>query len=116
MTAAWGTNEAWAVSKAWDEATTHAAIEVANHVLKNLDRLSQSKASDTNRAAKVEAFCKQFVEAAFRRPLTDEQKRLYITAQFKRGEEDRRCGQTGGDVGAKFAAVSLYRLAWNTAG
>ena len=73
-----------AVSKAWDEAATHAAIEVANHVVKNLDRLSRSKPSDTNRAAKVEAFCSEFVATAFRRPLTDEQKRIFVSAQFKK--------------------------------
>jgi hypothetical protein len=72
-----------AVSKAWDEAATHAAIEVANHVVKNLDRLSRSKSSDTNRAAKIEAFCREFVETAFRRPLTEPQKRLFISSHLK---------------------------------
>jgi hypothetical protein len=73
-----------AVSKAWDEATTQAAIEVANYVLKHLDRLSGSKAGDTNRTVKVEAFCAAFVEAAFRRPLTAEQKRAFVSSQFKK--------------------------------
>lgn len=72
------------VSKAWDEAATYAAIEAANHVVKNLDRLSRSKPADTNRIAKVEAFCAEFVETAFRRPLTEEQKRLFVSAQFKK--------------------------------
>jgi hypothetical protein len=70
------------VSKAWDEAATQAASEVAAHLLKNLDRLSRSKASDTNRAAKVEAFCRDFVEAAFRHPLTEQQKRLFVSVHF----------------------------------
>ena len=73
-----------AVSKAWDEASTGAAIEAANHVVKNLDRLTDSKLGQTNRAAKVQAFAEQFVTAAFRRPLNAEQKRLYVTAQFKK--------------------------------
>ena len=72
-----------AVSKAWDEATTHASMEVANYVLKNLDHFSHSKPSDTNRIAKLQAFCSEFASTAFRRPLTDEQKKLYITAQFR---------------------------------
>jgi len=96
------------ISKAWDEATTHAAIEVANHFAKTLDRPSQgggerrgrrrsesgetNRASDrfnveasaaTNRSAKVQALCEQFVAAAFRRPLTEEQKRVYVLSQFK---------------------------------
>src|SRR5436309_4896088 len=73
-----------AVSKAWDEAATQAAIEVANYIAKYLDRLSDSKPNDTNRAARVEAFCSQFVAAAFRRPLTAEQKRLFVSSQFKK--------------------------------
>jgi len=71
-----------AVSKAWDEATTQAAIETANHVLKHLARLSQTKPDATNRTAKVEAFCEDFVAAAFRRPLTEEQKRALVRSHF----------------------------------
>ncbi|HTD65617.1 MAG TPA: DUF1592 domain-containing protein [Candidatus Limnocylindria bacterium] len=75
------------VSKAWDDATTHAAIEMANYVGKNLDRLSRSKASDTNRTAKVQSFCNEFLAAAFRRPLSEEQKRLFVAAQFKNAKK-----------------------------
>ncbi|HTA31631.1 MAG TPA: DUF1592 domain-containing protein, partial [Candidatus Cybelea sp.] len=71
------------VSKAWDEATTHAAIEAANYVAERLDALSHSKPNDTNRIEKVETFCGEFVATAFRRPLTADQKRLFVTAQFK---------------------------------
>lgn len=71
------------VSKEWDEAVTHAAIEVANHVTKNLDRLTRSKATDSDRAAKTEAFCAEFVVRAFRRPLTDEQKNLFVTLPLR---------------------------------
>ena len=73
-----------AVSKAWDEAATQAAIEVANHVVEHLDRLSRSKPADTNRTAKVQSFCSEFVAAAFRRPLTPEQERLFIANQFSK--------------------------------
>ncbi|MFA6544875.1 MAG: DUF1592 domain-containing protein, partial [Limisphaerales bacterium] len=68
-----------AVSKAWDEAVTHAAIEVAGYVAKHLDKLTRSKPSDADRAAKVETFCTDLVARAFRRPLTEEQKRLFVT-------------------------------------
>ena|ERR1700722_4816115 len=71
------------VSKAWDEATTHAAIETANYVVKHLDELSHSQPNDTNRIDKVETFCGKLVATAFRRPLTDEQKRLFVAMQFK---------------------------------
>ena len=72
------------ISKAWDEATTQAAIEVANHVIKNLDRLTGSKPTDTNRLAKLESFSQEFVATAFRRPLTPEQKRVFVSNQFKK--------------------------------
>ncbi len=76
-----------AISKAWDEAATQAAIEAANYVVANLDRLSHSKPADTNRAAKVEAFCAELATVAFRRPLLDEQKRLFVSVQFKRAKK-----------------------------
>ena len=72
-----------AISKAWDEATTYAAIEVANHVVKHLDALSGSKVTDTNRAARVEAFCHEFVTTAFRRPLDSEQTNSCVSTFFK---------------------------------
>jgi hypothetical protein len=76
-----------AISKAWDEATTQAAIETANYVVANLERLSRGKSSETNRAARAEAFCADFVAKAFRRPLTDEQKRLIVSTQFKQAKK-----------------------------
>jgi mono/diheme cytochrome c family protein len=72
-----------AVSKAWDQATTYAAIEVANKMVEDLDVLTASKASATNRVESVRRFCEQFAERAFRRPLTEKQKRLFIEQQFK---------------------------------
>lgn len=72
------------ISKAWDEATTQAAIEVANHVVKHFDRYTGTKPSDTNRVAKAESFGEQFVSAAFRRPLTPEQKRVFVSNHFKK--------------------------------
>lgn len=71
------------VSKEWDEAVTHVAIEVAAHVAKNLDRLSRSKPNDKDRAEKVEAFCAELVARAFRRPLTAEQKNLFVTLPLR---------------------------------
>ncbi len=71
------------ISKAWDEAATQAAIEVANRVATHLDRYAGTKPGDTNRAARVEAFGERFVAAAFRRPLTAEQKHLFVSAHFR---------------------------------
>jgi len=75
------------VSKSWDEATTQAAIEVANHVSSRVDRYARVKTNDAEREAKIESFCVEFVEAAFRRPLTDEQKRTYVSYQLKSAKD-----------------------------
>jgi hypothetical protein len=72
------------ISKAWDEAATAAAIEVASYVSTNIDRLSGAKPTDTNRAEKIQLFCDELITAAFRRPLSQQQSNLYVTAQFKK--------------------------------
>ncbi len=71
------------ISKDWDRAVTDAAIAVAEHVEGNLDRLAGTKAGDPQRLEKLHKFANEFVETAFRRPLSDEQKQLYVEAQFK---------------------------------
>ncbi len=71
------------ISKGWNDATTQAAIETANYVVKHLDSLSRSQPQDADRASKVSAFCTEFTAAALRRPLTEEQKRVFVSAHFK---------------------------------
>lgn len=71
------------VSKAWDQATTDAAIEVATQVTTQVERLSGVKFADKDRALKLAEFCGKFAERAFRRPLNDEQRQLYIERQFR---------------------------------
>lgn len=67
-----------AVSKAWVQATIDGAIEAANFVVANLAELSGAK----TQAAATE-YCSRFVERAFRRPLTAEQKEVYVDRQFE---------------------------------
>jgi hypothetical protein len=69
------------VSKAWDQATTDAAIEVATYVGAHLRELS-GVGDGSDRAAKLREFAYRFVERAFRRPLGDDQKALYVDRQF----------------------------------
>lgn len=70
------------VSKLWDEATTYAAIEAANYAVKQIDRLSNSKEDSSDRRDKVQAFCRRFVETAFRRPLQENEADRYVTRHF----------------------------------
>ncbi|SIO66904.1 Cytochrome C oxidase, cbb3-type, subunit III [Singulisphaera sp. GP187] len=71
------------VSKEWEQATTDAAIEVADYVVAHLRELTGVKDDDPDREPRLRAFCLQFAERAFRRPLTDDQRELYVERQFK---------------------------------
>ena len=71
------------ISKEWDQATTSAALQVAGYVDANLDGLSGTKAGQTDRAEKLQNFARTFAEAAFRRPLDDEQRRRLIDPHFQ---------------------------------
>ncbi|MCI0334699.1 MAG: DUF1592 domain-containing protein [Planctomycetes bacterium] len=71
-----------AISKAWDEATTEAAIEVAGHVVAHLNELANVQADAADREMRLLVFCHEFAERAFRRPLSDEQRLLYVDRQF----------------------------------
>ena len=67
------------VSKEWDEAITYAATEIADKFVAKLPRLIDDKG---DRNENLRTFASQFVERAFRRPLTDELRQSYIDAQF----------------------------------
>ncbi|HVK06573.1 MAG TPA: DUF1592 domain-containing protein, partial [Armatimonadaceae bacterium] len=67
------------VSRAWDEATTTAALETADYVVANLREF----AGTTDDQAKLKAFCRTFVERAFRRPIDAEDEKRYVTKQFE---------------------------------
>jgi hypothetical protein len=71
------------ISKAWDGATTDAAIEVAGYISTRLGELADARDGATDREAKLRAFYARFAERAFRRPLTAAQKQLYVDHQFE---------------------------------
>ena len=65
------------ISKAWDLATTDAAIEVASYIVAHLKELSGVSDDASDREAKLREFCSKLAERAFRRPLTAEQKAIF---------------------------------------
>ncbi len=75
------------VSKAWDQASTDAALDTASYVTARINELAGTQDGAADRDAKIRDFCKKFVERAFRRPLTDEQKRLFVERQFEVGKD-----------------------------
>ena len=76
------------ISKAWREAVTNSAIEITNHIFEDIDRLSRSKPTDKDRHQKLRDFCATIAERAFARPLTAEQRKLYVDAVFEQSKDD----------------------------
>jgi mono/diheme cytochrome c family protein len=75
------------VSRAWDQATTDAALEVAGYVAVRLLELAGTPDSAPDRVQRLRDFCRRLAETAFRRPLTDEQKRFFVERQFERARD-----------------------------
>jgi hypothetical protein len=71
------------VSKAWEQATTSAAIDMAGYVAARVNRLAGTDDGDEEREKKIRSFCEVFAERAFRKPLSPEQKELYVTRHFR---------------------------------
>jgi hypothetical protein len=75
------------VSKAWNEAKTYAAVEVANAVVENLRAVAGLPDDGADRAARIEQFCRRFAERAFRRPLRAEESECFIDQVFRANED-----------------------------
>jgi cytochrome c553 len=67
-----GYERATSISRAWEDATTSAAIEAGAYVLSRLDALA-GKGPD-----RLKSFGRRFVERAFRRPLTDDEAKFFV--------------------------------------
>jgi hypothetical protein len=75
------------ISKEWDQATTDAAIEAAGYVSARLRELSGVFDPGKNKEKVRDEFCRNFVERAFRRPLTNEERALHVDRQFERSKD-----------------------------
>jgi len=74
-----------AVSKTWQEATTKAAIETATEVTDRLRMLVQTKDDAPDYTDKLKEFCRTLATRAFRRPLSDEDRALFVDRHFVQG-------------------------------
>lgn len=70
------------ISKAWDQATTDAALEAAAYLVKYSRDITGVDLNREDQKDKLRTFCIKFAERAFHRPLTPEQQQLYIDQQF----------------------------------
>ena len=71
------------VSKEWDEATTSAALEAAETISSNLPSMTGVRDDAKDRFDRLKAFCRRFVERAFRRPLDADAVETYVEKQFR---------------------------------
>jgi len=76
------------VSKEWEQATTDAALEAVGYVLPRMDGWAKTKADAPDRADKLKALAAKFVEAAFRRPLSDAETRAHVGRHFDAFRDD----------------------------
>lgn len=70
------------VSKAWFDAVTQAAIETADDIVDHLDQLAGTKPDAPDRAKKIGEFGVEFTSRAFRRPLSEEDRKRIVDARF----------------------------------
>lgn len=76
------------ISAAWDEATTSAALEAVQAVLDDLHEMAKPPGGDkldkTQPVPREAAlgFCERFAATAFRRPLTDDERRRFVGRFF----------------------------------
>jgi mono/diheme cytochrome c family protein len=75
------------ISKAWDQATTDSALEAAAYMVKYLRDLSGVDLTKPDQKEKLRAFLLKFAERAFRRPLNEEQQKLYIDQQLEEASD-----------------------------
>lgn len=89
------------ISKAWHESSTLAALEVANEVAARLTRLSGVKEDDPERLDKLKGFVATFAERAFRRPLGDDGRKLYVAHPFESSDSPEQ--------GVKRAIIAILK-------
>ncbi len=76
------------VSKEWNEATTYAAIEVADKVILSLGAaMPRGEKQSKKTEEKLRKFCETFATRAFRRPLTKQLKTAMIDRQFEQAKD-----------------------------
>ena len=71
------------ISKAWDQATTEGGMEVTAFVLANLREFANARIDQSDAGPQLREFSYKLAERAFRRPLSPEQRYLFVDRQFE---------------------------------
>ncbi|MBX3416534.1 MAG: DUF1588 domain-containing protein [Pirellulaceae bacterium] len=78
----WGFERGTSVSRDWLESVTSAAIEAADWFTERLWNFAKTKESAEDREEKVAKFCREFVQFAFCRELSDEDVTFFVSQHF----------------------------------
>ncbi|MFT5127256.1 MAG: hypothetical protein ACI8W8_000857 [Rhodothermales bacterium] len=78
------------VSRAWLEAVTAGASEAAAYVVTHLDELAKTESDASDRAKKVGEFGVQIVSRAFRRPLSEDERKRFVDRHFDQSKSLER--------------------------
>lgn len=98
------------ISKEWDEATTYAALEVAQLIAADFDRLAKTSEGADDRREKSIAFCESFARRAMRSPLTDDELEFFVRRFLRDG--DIQDGVKRSVLLSLKSPRFLYREAW----
>lgn len=90
-----------AVSKAWDEATTAAALEATTYLSAHLREFAGGGDQGGVDGEKLKQFCRTFAERAFRRPLSDELTQFVINRPLE--------AAGGGEAGFKRVCLLILK-------
>ena len=71
------------ISMAWQQATTEAAIETAGYVAARLRQMPGMADQSVGHDREARALCERFVAQAFRHPLSERERQLYIERRFR---------------------------------
>lgn len=71
------------ISKEWEQATVEAAIEVAGYVAAHFRQAPGLAEESLGHDQQTRKFCERFVSRAFRQPLSDHLRELYIDRRFR---------------------------------
>jgi hypothetical protein len=82
--------QAHRVSKAWDEATTYTALEVAARIVDRLPQYLGQAAKGMDRIDLLRQFCTTFAQRAFRQPLSAHQLEIYVNRSFRNTQDLER--------------------------
>lgn len=75
-----------AINKEWDQATTDAALAVADQVVARLNELAGTKADQPERTDKIKEFCYRLVEKAWCRTLSDSEREQAVDRFFQNAD------------------------------